>query len=225
MILYGTRKILRRKGSISRIVLSSFVGSLTIFLIWIPIQNLELILCKILLSFLMNFIAFGKSKLLESTFYFYLLSIILGGVIELFNLRHNYYLNMISMILLCPLVLGIFIVQYKKYKNKCFQHYQVKIYSLDQEYSFDGFIDTGNHLKSPFSQKPVILIDQYIPHKNTYYIPYKALNYDGLLECIKPDKILINEKEICQCLVGLSKQTLRLNDCHCILPNSIKEEL
>lgn len=225
MILYGTKRILRRKCSFYRIILSSLIGSITIFTIWIPISTIGMILFKICISFFMNIIAFGKSRLFENTFYFYLLSIIFGGFIELLNIHKSYYINMLCIILLCPFVLAIFIYQYRKYKNKCFHLYQVKIYYKNHEYLFDGFIDTGNHLRSPFSQRPVILIDQYIPHQYTYFIPYRALNYEGLLECMKPDKILIDEKEIEHCLVGLSKQALRINDCHCILPNCIKEEL
>ncbi|MBR3210583.1 MAG: sigma-E processing peptidase SpoIIGA [Bacilli bacterium] len=225
MILFGTKKILRRKTKIYRMIFGSLMGSCTIFLLWIPLKMMVLTFLKIVIALLMNFISFGKEKLFENTFYFYLLSIIVGGFLELLHLNHGYYYNMLFLLLLCPMIIGFFIYQYKKYKENMIHKFQVKIYSNHKEYLFDGFIDTGNHLKSPISHKPVILIDQYIPHTKPYYIPYKALNYEGILECIKPDKVFINEVEIKKCLVGLSKRSLHLHDCHCILPNCIKEEL
>ena len=94
-----------------------------------------------------------------------------------------------------------------------------------KSYYFDGFIDTGNHLKSPISKKPVILVDLKIPISNVLYIPYKALNTEGVIECVKPEKVFVNHKEIENCLIGFSKDKLKVPGCNCILPNCLKEEL
>ena len=225
MILIGTKKICKRKTKNIRIFLSSIIGSFTIFFLWIPINTLELIIIKVLISVTMNIISFGKEKLLESTFYFYLLSILLGGSIELVLKQTNFHINSIVLVIICPIIIRLFIKEYKKYKCNLTKIYNVKVLIKKKWYEFDGFIDTGNHLKSPFSQKSIILIDQAIPHKRSIYIPYKALNYEGLLECMKPDKIMINEIEIKKCLIGFSKDKLNVNGYHCILPNNIKEEL
>ena len=40
-----------------------------------------------------------------------------------------------------------------------------------------------------------------------------------------PDKIIINNKEINNCLVGLVKDKFNIGDCNCILPNKLREEL
>ena len=225
MILYGTKRLLKRKNNQYRMLMSSLIGSLTIFLLWIHINQIECIILKIFLSIIMNVIAFGKNMIIENTIYFYMLSIILGGTIELILKKTNFHTNFILLIISCPIIIRFFIKEYKKYKCYSFKPFQVKILIQKKWYEFEGFIDTGNHLKSPFSHKSIILIDQAIPHENSLYIPYKALNCEGILECMKPDKIMIDEIEIKRCLVGISKDKININGYHCILPNSIKEEL
>ena len=115
----------------------------------------------------------------------------------------------------------------KKFSEQKLSHktYKVIIKVLNNLYQFDGFIDTGNRLKSPINNKSIILIDQIIPYIKSYYVPYKALNYEGLLECFKPDKIIINEIEINNCIIGISKDKLNIDGYNCILPYCIKEEL
>ena len=71
----------------------------------------------------------------------------------------------------------------------------------------------------------VILVNLKINSNKLIYIPYKALNTQGIIPCIKPDKVLINEYEVNNCLIGLAKDKFNIGDCNCILPNSIKEDL
>jgi len=197
----------------------------TTFLVYIDLTNLELIIIKVLLSISMNYIAFGKEKIIKNTSYFYLLSIILGGVFYLFDIPKYKEIEIILVIILSPIILYFFIKEYKKYKVIQKDVYDVSLIINKSKYSLKGFLDTGNQLKSPISNKSVILVDIELPKINTLYIPYKALNTEGVIECIKPDKIIINEKEIKNCLIGLSKRKINIEGYHCILPNYIKEEL
>ena len=89
----------------------------------------------------------------------------------------------------------------------------------------EGFVDTGNKLESPISKKSVILVNLKINTNKLIYIPYKALNTSGVIPCIRPDKVIVNDKIIDNCLIGLSKDKFELNGCNCILPNKIKEDL
>ena len=119
----------------------------------------------------------------------------------------------------------MYIEEYKKYKVMQKETYKVQITLMKKTYDFNGFIDTGNQLKSPISKKSVILVELDIPKRKSFYIPFKALNTEGVLEVMKPDKVVINEKEIKSCLIGFSKGKLKIEGCNCILPNSLKEEL
>ena len=57
------------------------------------------------------------------------------------------------------------------------------------------------------------------------YVLYKALNTEGIIPCIKPDKIMINNKQIKNYLVGLATDKFTIDNVNCILPNKLKEDL
>ena len=91
----------------------------------------------------------------------------------------------------------------------------------------EAILDTGNNLSDPYKKRPIILIDQEISHqrKKIIYVPYKALNTEGVIPCVLPDKVIINNQEFKNILIGLSKDKFSLNGISCILPNKIKEDL
>lgn len=225
MILYGTKRILKTNSKIFRLIISSVIGSLTTFQIFIKLSNIELMLVKISLSLIMTIIAFGKKDILKNTLYFYLISIIFGGVVYLLDIKMNFYLNMLFLIILCPLVIIIFIKEWKDYNLNHKEKYNVIIFYSNKKYELIGFIDTGNYLKDPLTNKSVILVDLQIKTNKFLYVPYKALNTEGIIPCIKPDKLIINNKEIKRCLIGLSNNKLSIPGINCILPNQLKEEL
>lgn len=225
MILYGTKRLLKINKNIYRIILGSMIGSITTIQIYLKLTNIELTILKIIISILMNLVSFGKNNLIKNTTYFYLISIIFGGVVYLLDIELDFYTNMFLLLILCPLIIFIFIKEYQNYKLNLKEKYDVLFTYLNKEYKLEGFIDTGNHLKDPLTSKSVILVDLQIKTKKVIYIPYKALNTEGIIPCIKPDKLLINNKEINKCLIGLSKDKIRIPGINCILPNQLKEEL
>ena len=83
-----------------------------------------------------------------------------------------------------------------KYKTIYSNNYVVEIYLDNNVYKLEGMIDTGNHLEDPYKKRGVILVNINIDYtKYKYlYVPYHALNYNGLIPCIKPDKIIIDNK-------------------------------
>ena len=218
MILYGTKRILKRNNKMIRIVVGSIVGSLTTFLLFISISNLLLFLLKIIISFILVFITFGKKNIFKNTIYFYLISIILGGSAYLFNINNIFFLVFSSLIVVVILIREF--ISYKEiYPNK----YLVTIYINNKSYELEGFIDTGNRLVDPISKKSIVLVNLNIDSNRFIYVPYKALNCNGIIKCIKPDKVVINNK-VFNCLIGISKDKFNLEE-NCILPNKFKEEL
>ena len=69
MILYGTKRILKINTSIIRIYISSIIGSLSTFLLFININNTSLFLLKIIISSIMILISFKKNNFLRNIFY------------------------------------------------------------------------------------------------------------------------------------------------------------
>lgn len=225
IILYGTKRLLKINKSNIRIFFGSLFGSLTTFLVFINISNLELMILKLVFSLIIICISFGFKNIFNNIMYFYLISIIIGGVIYLFDLNGNLYFNYITMIVLSPIITKILIKELTKFKLNINDKYIVEITISNKVYKFEGFIDTGNRLCSPVRGDPVILVNLELDYRNALYIPYKALNNCGVIPCIRPDKVKINDKVLSNYLVGLSKDRLDVNGMDCILPNRLKEDL
>ena len=222
LLLYGTKKILKNKTSIKRILLGSIIGSIS-SLLMIYQNN---IIMKILLSILIIIITFGINKIIKNITYFYLLSIILGGTLYLFDLN-IYKLNYQILLLISPILIYLYIKENIKYKNIYLNNYIVEIYINNKLYKLEGMIDTGNELKDPYKKRSIILVNINLDYRQFKYlfVPFNALNTQGIIPCIKPDKIIINNKIFTNYLIGLSKDKFHLNGVECILPNTIKEEL
>ncbi len=225
MILYGTKKLLKLSSSFFRIFLSSIIGAFSIIFLYIKISTGLMILFKILIGTFMNLISFGKTNLINHTLYFYMISILIGGGLYLFDIHLTYYIH--GVYLVC--FFYIFIMFYKKiyshYKMTHTNKYDVELFLFQKKYQLIGYLDTGNQLTSPYSHKPIIIVNLNIHFTPEFYIPYRALNTEGIIPCIRPDKVVIGQKEIKNCLIGFSKEKFVLEDCNCILPNQLKERL
>ena len=222
-ILYGTKRLLKRKTSIKRLILGSIIGSLTTFTVFLKLTSLKLLIIKLILSIFIILVTFGKRNFIENIFYFYIISIIIGGVLYLINIKFNY----LSLLLIIPIIINVYINKIKEYKLNIKNNYIVEIIIKDKVYKLEGMIDTGNHLEDPYKKRGVILVNINIDYTKYKYlfVPYHALNYNGLIPCIKPDKIIIDNKVLNNYLIGISKDKFKLNGSECILPNKIQEDL
>lgn len=225
IILYGTKKLLKLNKSNKRLLLASIIGSLSTIIVFLKITNIILIILKILLSLILITVSFGKNNIFINTFYFYLISIIVGGTIYLFDLNKSLYFNYLILIILSPIIIYLLIKELNKHRLNINDKYLVEITISKNKYKLEGFIDTGNRLSSPIKKEPVILVNLKINYNKVIYIPYKALNTEGIIPCIKPDKIMINNKQIKNYLVGLATDKFTIDNVNCILPNKLKEDL
>ena len=69
------------------------------------------------------------------------------------------------------------------------------------KHSLTGYLDTGNHLTDPYKNRPIILVNKNkinFNYENILLVPYDTLNNHGLLKCIVPDKIFINNPNLNQ---------------------------
>ena len=67
-------------------------------------------------TMILSAISFGFKNIFNNIMYFYLISIIIGGVIYLFDLNGNLYFNYITMIVLSPIITKILIKELTKFK-------------------------------------------------------------------------------------------------------------
>ena len=238
LLLYGTSKVLKERFSIKRLILGSIVASLSIFLLFIKLNSVELFCIKVLISIFIILVTFGKNNFIKNISYFYLLSVILGGCLYLLNVSFTYRnqgilfinnglsINFVLFLIVSPIIIFCYVKEHILYKNTYGNIYEVLIIKNNKKYKLMGLLDTGNRLKDPYKGRSVILVNNDILMEgDIVYVPYKALNTTGVIKCYKVDKVIVEEKEFSNCLVGISKDKIAIDGVECILPNIFKEEL
>lgn len=244
LLLLTANIVLKRNTTIKRISLSAFVGSLSIIFLFLNVSSLFLFIFKIFIAILMVVIAFGYENLkytLNNFIYFYMISIILGGFLYYLNVefgytqvgllfvKHNLNVNAIFLILISPIILFIYIRQMKQMKSKYNLSYEVKIVLKNkQKYILNGFLDTGNRLIDPITNKPIILLEKGIVDEENnifYYVPFNSLNNNNLVKCLRPEYIEIDNKKFNNYLIAISDKKFNFDGVKCILNNKLMEEL
>ena len=162
--------------------------------------SINRLLLELITIILMITIAFKYKNIryfLTNMLYTYILSILLGGLIYLFNSKVtlNIYLNYLVIIILSIEVMTLYIKESKKIKNTYNNYYKVDIYFKDKEkISLIGFLDTGNNLYDPYKKRPIILVDKKYQNEDKFIlVPYHTIIGEGLLKCIKPEKVYIEK--------------------------------
>ena len=245
ILLLSTSILLRRKASINRILVASFIGGLSILFLFIKISTLELLIYKFLVSLLMILISFGFRTIkytLKNLGYLYVTSILLGGFIHFLNTEFSYKnegivfyhnglsINYIFIIIFSPVILYIYIKQGLNLKNNYSKYHNVTLYIKDQKIKLSAFLDTGNTLVDPYMKRPVILINRRKLHIDInefgmILVPYKTISGSSILKCISANKIIIGEKEINKkFLVGITEEEIKMDGIDLILNEKIMEE-
>ncbi len=233
LLLLTINIALKRYSKIYRLILASIFGELTLLSLWIPFSSIVFTILKIIMGIIMVLIAFGYKNIKYTCYnviYLYMTSVILGGFVYYLNIEFT-SLNYLIILLIAPIILYVFIKSMKVLKEIKNYYYKVKIVFRDTyELNMTGFLDTGNKLFDPITKKPIILINKKkmkgcIQIRSPMYVPYNALNHHGLLECIKPEYIMINDKKLTNYLIGLSEESFKLNGIDCLLNYKIWEDI
>lgn len=246
VILYVTTLLKKIKVSYFRILLSAMCGSVYAIVSIIVSDN---IISKVILSIVMILIIYPIKdirKFLETLAIFYLVSITTGGAaIAISYLVNGYKINTVNGATIVDfpilfssigLILGIILIKItiNNVKSKITQKnifYDVEVFIGNKKTKIKALLDTGNMLKDPISQKPVIVatkrslknvIPQEIlediknilggdrlgdikPFENRIkVIPFKSLgNEHGMLIGIKSNKIIVDNNEIKDVIIGI----------------------
>jgi len=238
ILLLGTSIILKRNIKIYRIILGGLIGSLTLLILFIPMNSISLIIYKLFISILLSIVTFGYKNLrftLTNLYYIYLVSIIMGGIVYFYDNQvsnnnglvfiNSFKYNILLGIILIIIGLRTFLKNIKKLRTNYNKYLKITIYFDDYELSLNAFLDTGNKLIDPYTFKPIILLDEnIIKYYNNYVlVPYKTCNEDGLLKCIKAKKIYIDGIGIRKnFLVGLTT-SINIDGINCILNEKLLE--
>lgn len=230
ILLLSVAFILKRKIRFERITFASFIGSLTVLLLFIKIDMFLLFTIKIFISILMILITFSFKSFkyfFNNVLFLYINSILLGGFIYFINynisssfISNGLVINFIALIILSPIIIYLYVHELKKIKNNYNNYYDVDIYINDSKYSFVGYFDSANNLK--YKNKPVILINEKLIHNVKFNLmPYQALNYTGLLKITKIDKLYVNNILINECYLGMMEHDLKIDGVDVLLNNRL----
>lgn len=178
IILYATSIIAKKKVKQIRIFISSIIG--TIYVIMLYVTELPIysnIMSKLLLSIIMIYIMFrpGELKtLINNLLLFYLTSFVFGGASTalIYLIKPEEILTKDGMFLgtytlktvflggivgLFLIAVTIKIIRSKITKKDMF--YNIEIYLEDKVVKTKAMIDTGNLLKEPITNIPVIIVE------------------------------------------------------------------
>ena len=202
--LLGTGILLNRLTNFKKLFLSSVIGTIPIIFLFININRLIINIINLIFLILMSIISFNYKSIIytfKNILYTYFVSIFIAGSIYLINTNYlpkinSYILNIIIYTIIAILSSYIYIKNLKKIKQNNSKYYKVDIYLKDNpKISLMSFLDTGNKLKDPYNNKPIILVKKNkidITNQRIILVPYNTIDNHGLIECFTPEKIYID---------------------------------
>lgn len=238
LLLLTVSFILKRNVKISRLILGSLVGGVSIVFLFYKPSSIMLFLYKIVISFFMVITSFGFKDIkyfVNNFLYLYLTSVVLGGTLYLIKDQvsfdslglmftdNNFQFSLLFIIMVIPIILFFYVKQIKSLKNNYSNYYKVDVIYKNNTYKFNAFLDTGNKLKDQYKNRPIILIHSdkiNFSYEESILVPFKTLDGGGLLKCIEVDKIIIdNKKIIIRPLLGEAKHDFNIEGINMILNN------
>lgn len=242
LLLLSVSIILRRKARLYKILLGSLIGSLSIFILFIKINSIQLFFFKLIISIIMIIISFDYKDIKYTCinlFYLYIASIILGGFLYFLNIQFSYKqtglvfynkglsINFIVLVIISPIIIYIYVRQSIRLKNHYSNYYELTLYLKNKKpIILTAFLDTGNHLRDPYSNKPVILVNHNVLNINHFYhvlIPFKGVNNSGLIKCVYAEVELTKTKARNSVLVGVLEENIKIDGINCIIQNRLLE--
>lgn len=220
LIVLAVSVLLRYRVNLKRVFLSSLIGELSLITLFIRLDNIFLLLLKLILSLIMVLISFGKNNYFNNLFYFYIITIILGGSSYLIN-GSNMYTNLVLMIILSPIIITLYIINARRIKKELTIVHDVIIVDSDNTIKLRGIMDTGNNVVCPITRLPVVFVSDKLKLESNklFVVPYRTIDNDGVLNCKMPDEFIMDGK-IVKCLVATS---CSINKSEVLLNNEMRE--
>lgn len=240
-ILLSVSILLKRKTDINKILIGSFIGSLSVLFLFIKISNKWLFLYKIIMCFVMCIVSY-RFETIKYTFknfiFTYLTSFVLGGFLNYLNSELAYKrigliyyhkgisINFIFIMILTPLLLFIYVKENKLLRLNYNNYFDVSIMYKGNSYEYVGYLDSGNKVKDPIFKIPVIFIDKRklvfdINEFEMNLVPITTANGSKLIKCFK-SSIKVNNKLFNKVYVGIMDNVINIDGVDVIL-NSYME--
>ena len=231
LLLMTVSVTLKRNTKIKRLFLGSFIGSISTFIIFIPLNKYLLFFLKIAMGIIMLIVTYSFKNIkyfFQNLLYLYMTSVILAGFLYYLKLEFA-NLSYLLILTIAPLILYLYIKEQKHLKVIVNYYKKVLItFKNNQNLTLNAFLDSGNKLKDPITGKYIILINKSLIEgiyniRSPIYVPIKTVNKNSLLECISIKNIQIDNKTYNNYLLGLS-DTFKSNDYDCLLNYHLLED-
>lgn len=253
-ILLTTSKFLNLKLKLSRLILGEILGAIYSLYIFIPEPNIFIsILIKLFMSIIMVAVSFEFRKIkqfLKIIVCFYAVNFAFSGI--MFTLwcvfkpsgmimnNDIVYFNISPLTLIISTVVSYIIIEIinrviekKQLKSS---KYEIGIKFKDKYIVLNAKIDTGNLLKEPFSNLPVIVVKKseinlLIPEFDIFesienqneikklkirMIPFKTVSGTGILPAFKPEYVVLKGNLKKQAYIAVCSDEYFLEDISCL---------
>ncbi len=214
LLLQITAKLSKKEIKLARIIFSSFIGSIYSLTIFVDnVSDFLLNFTKLIVGMLIVFVAFKFARLsqyLKCVIIYYFCSFIFLGITVgmcfLFKLKfiaiNNsiLYFNLSAVnIIICAVISYLLSSLIVRIYNRSLSKKEMYMLIIIQDgitYRFNALMDTGNKLREPFSDMPVIIVDKSkmnvdCDDLNMRLVPVTSVGGRTMLKCFKPDKIII----------------------------------
>ena len=237
ILLLGISIVLKRSTSKTRLLLGSFFGGISGFLVLFDISSISFFLLKFLLGFLIVIVSFSYKNIrytVNNFIYLVILSIIMGGSLYLLNINISkvfdlYEMNRLVYIILLLIVGLIVTLVYSKYicrsRQGIINKYKTIIYVNNRAISFIGYLDTGNNLM--YNNRPVLILnkDIDIDFDNKFvFIPFVTVGGSGVMKGFLVEDVIVNNKSYKNVYIGISNDKFCLYDADIILNVNLWED-
>lgn len=244
-ILLAVDKVLRIHSKRWRILLGSAVGGLSSLLLFLENLGIVMTLLKILTAILMTVVTFGIKpvrRLLKSIFLLFAITFLFGGLlfaiyiffdkdILIYSNGIVYFDIDLTFLIICTVISYAVITVISKITDKKApksKEYYVTVENAGKIISCTALMDTGNNLREPFSDYPVIMLDKELFYKlftedKIRLIPMSTVNGESVIKAFRPQKLIINNFSTDKVYIGES--ITQLNEYKMILNINLEGEL
>lgn len=229
-ILLAIRKITHSYTKRWRIALGAFVGGLSSLLLFLEHLNIIMTLLKILSGVLMIAVTFEIKPIkqfVKKLFFLFAITFLFGGVtyaiyiffdkdILIYSNGIIYFDVDMTFLVICSVISYFVITLITKYTDKKSsknKEYYITIENNGKSVSCTGLMDTGNNLREPFSDYPVIIVDKSIfnqlyTSETTRIIPVSTVNGESIIKAFKPQNVIIGDFVTDKVYIGESAVSL-----------------
>ena len=225
-ILLAVDKVLRIHSKRWSILLGSAVGGLSSLLLFLENLGIVMTLLKILTAILMTVVTFGIKpvrRLLKSIFLLFAITFLFGGLlfaiyiffdkdILIYSNGIVYFDIDLTFLIICTVISYAVITVISKITDKKApksKEYYVTVENAGKIISCTALMDTGNNLREPFSDYPVIMLDKELFNKlftedKIRLIPMSTVNGESVIKAFRPQKLIINNFSTDKVYIGES---------------------